>query len=277
MAYLAPGFDIARVGTMSCVLDNGAGKTGTGTLVSAKYCHRDITAITALGSGNYDDFATAVDVAFDAVWTTGPGTVAIDLATSIYTLTCNTSASPNYDFTSTAGQLLAQALGFHASGGSVGSGTIGGTGYACTLSGATTYTSNVVPYYYLTIAKDGLIHTDGWPPYQARGQTKGIITTLAKGYGISPATKIRFADFRLGFQTQATTFAQNATTEIPWTYEALVTHAGVWEPVVFASTSLNFVYKDRAGDFGQDERESVWSSYHAQWHIDVAAQFLGYL
>ena len=278
MAYVAPGFDIARTGAMTVVVDD-ATDSGTATLAVAKYCHRDITALSAkLGAGNYDDFPTAVQAALDAVLTTHGSTVSIDLATGFYTLVINADGAPGFDFSGDASQKrLAAALGFNyqhddATGGSA------SDPYAINLSGQTTYVSNVKPFYYLSLARDGITHTAGWPPYEVAGQTKGIITTLANGYGIKPATKIELAEIRLGYQPKASVFTRDADdTDAPWTYDQLVEHVGRHEPIVLSTTALEFVYKDLIGDFSREQRESVFNALQTFWHIDVAMQFVGYL
>lgn len=281
MAYLLAGFDIVRLGSMQVAVNDGT-DSGTATVPQGKYCHRDITALSAkLGSGNYDDFATAVDGAIDAVLTTHSSGVSVALATGAYTLgTYN--ANTTLDFTSatltdSSGKRLAAALGFNynhsdATGGSA------TDPYNISLSGATSYVSNVTPKYYLALARDGITHTDGWPPYQVAGQTHHVTTTLGNGYGKGPSTKTEFCEIKLGFQTKASVFAQNADdTAAPWTYEDLVTHAGTWEPIVVSTTALEFVLKDRVGDFGKDQRRSVFDAFHAKWHIDLAGHFIGYL
>lgn len=276
MAYLVTGFDLNRVGSMSCVVDDGT-DDGTATVTVARYCHRDLTSLSArLGSGNYDDFATALDAALTAVLTTHGATVSVNLATGVYTLGVNASASPNFDFTSGAGQRLAQALGFHASGGSVGAGTIGGTDYACTLSGATSYTSNVKPYYWIELARDGM--TSWSRPYDVAGQTKHVSTTKGNGYGIGPTTKTQHVDLKLAFQGLASVFSQESTTEVPWTIEDLMQHVGAWEPIALSTTADEFVFTDReGGDFTDERRTPQWNSYHAYWTIDVRGQFVGWL
>ena len=261
---------------MACVVTD-VDDTGTATITPGRYCHRDITALSSrLGAGNYADLATEFKARIDAVLpTSGPSTVTIDLATGAYTLAFAKDTA--VDFTEAtlgneSGLRLAEALGFTGA-----HPDATGSGYDITLTLQDTYTSDVTPYYYLSLARDGLTHTEGWPPYQIAGQTKTIATTKGNGYGISPTTKLQLAEVKYGFQTQASIFDLNATAAAPWTYQALVTHAGAWEPIVLATTALNYVYKDRVGDFGRDERTSVWNAFHSLWNIDSRQLFIGYL
>lgn len=269
MAYLVTGFDLNRLGAMSVAVNDGT-DSGTATVTVARYCHRDLTSLSAvLGSGNYAVFSTAVDTAIDAVLTTHGGGCSVNLATGAYTLGTYNAAT-TLDFTSAAGQRLAAALGFtaaHANG--------AGSGYSVTLSGATSYTSNVTPYYYLALARDGLT---AWSrPYDVQGQTKHVTTTLANGYGIAPTTKTQFVDFKLKFQTLAGTFPNEAASTAPWTFQDLMDHVNTWEPVAVSTTGTEFVYKDREGDLTQDRREPQWNDYHAYWTVNVAGQFVGWL
>ena len=279
MAYLAAGFNTVRIGTMACKVTD-AGGNGTATVTAGKWCHRDLTSLSAkLGSGNYGDLATELKARIDALPTTAMDALTIDLSTGAYTL--DFALETTVDFTTAtlgdnSGLRLAEALGFdytHENATFISE----SDPYNIYLSGAAIYTSNVTPYYYLALAKDGITHTDGWPPYQVAGQSRGVITTLGNGYGRSPTTKIYLCEVQFGVLAQAATFAQNASATVPWTYEDLVTHAGLWEPICIATTGLNCVIKDRVGDFGMKERESLWGSYHANWNTTMAALFIGYL
>lgn len=268
MAYLATGFDLSRVGSMSVALDD-ATDSGTATIATARYCHRDLTALSSiLGSGNFADLATQLSTQIAATLPTNSGSAAVALASGAYTLTFGATCS--LDFTSAAGQRLAAALGFtadHANG--------AGTGYSVTLSGATSYVSNVTPYYYLALARDGMT---AWSrPYDVAGQTKHVSTTKANGYGIGPTTKTKHIDLRLAFQSLASVFPNEALAAAPWTFQDLVDHVGAWEPILFSSSADEFVFKDREGDFTQERRQPVWGNYHAAWHVEVPGHFVGFL
>jgi len=279
MAYLAAGFNTVRIGTMACKVTD-AGGNGTATVTAGKWCHRDLTSLSAkLGSGNYGDLATELKARIDALPTTAMDALTIDLSTGAYTL--DFALETTVDFTTAtlgdnSGLRLAEALGFdytHENATFISE----SDPYNIYLSGAAIYTSSVTPYYYLALARDGLTHTDGWPPYAQAEQTKGVITTLGNGYGISPATRIMMCDFKLGFMTQASVFAENASAAVPWTYEDLVTHAGRWEPVALSTTDVEFVYRDVVGDLSKAQRKAVFDAYHALWNLNVSAQFIGYI
>lgn len=268
MAYVLAGFDLNRIGSMSAVLNDGT-DNDTSTVTAARYCHKDLTSLSSVLGSGYGAFGTAVTSAWDATLTTTSVVVSQSLSTGVYTLNFN-GVTTSVDFTTAAGQRLAQALGFtadHADG--------AGSGYACTLSGASSYASNVTPYYYLALAKDGVAIYSR--PFDLQGQTKVAATTGGKAYVKRPMTKVRMIDFRYSFQALAATFSEEAdSTTAPWTYYDLVeTCASVGEPIYVNATAVSFVYKDLKPDFSKDRRQNVFEPAHTHWHLDVNGLYMG--
>ena len=274
MAYLLTGFDLARVGSMRCFVNDGT-DSGTVTVTSDIYCHRDLSSV--MGSGNYTDLATTLETLIDAVLTTHGSDVSFSLSTLTYTIASAGGQTLSLDFRSAtlgddSGKRLAAALGFtyehdDATGGS------SSDPFNIQLSGKSTYESNVTPYYALALARGG--PSDYSRPYHTSGQTKRAVSVNGTAYGVRPRTLEKRVRFRLRFQTLASVFAADASESAPWTYEDLLDHVGTWEPVLLSSDAGDIVFKYVDPDFTEDSRAPVWSDYHGRWDLSVEGQYLG--
>lgn len=265
-AYLLTGLDTARLGSLAVAVNDGT-DSGTATVAAGTYAHRDLSSV--MGSGEYTDLATALGTALDAVISAGM-TVTWSSTTLLYTISHDDSTATSLDFTSTAGQRLAAALGFtadHSDG--------AGTGYSVTLSGASSYTSNVTPYYALALAKAGPAKYS--QPFEVAGQVKRQVSVKANAYSVAPTTLEKRVKFALLFNTLASVFSSKASASVPWTYEDLVAHARCWEPTLLSYSAEDLVYKDVRGTFDEDARQSVWQDYQARWNLTIEGQYLGSL
>lgn len=277
MAYLLTGWDIARTGAMKVSISDG---TDSGTLsLSGTLAHDDLSSV--MGAGEYTDLVTDFDAAADAILTTnGLDTISWSSTTGLYTIT----SSPNLtlDFTSatlgdSSGKRLAEAMGFNynhtsATGGSA------SDPYNVSLSGASSYVSNVTPAYYLALARDGV--SDYERPSVVKGQIERVTSSSGNGYAVGPATFEKRIKFRVRFQTLAATHAsEQDDTAAPWTYEDLCEHAGAWEPVVLSHSgeTNDAVFLLVEPEFDSGKVKPVWSNYHGKWDLEIAGQYLGRL
>src|SRR6185369_6265815 len=92
---LYAGFDLARVGSMSCVVTDDVVTGITATVSATKYAHVDLSSV--MGTGLYTAFAAAVQTALRAASPTVNYTVSYSSATRAYTIT-NPHASGFLDF-----------------------------------------------------------------------------------------------------------------------------------------------------------------------------------
>lgn len=275
-AYLLTGWDTARTGAMSVSASDGT-NSGTATLTTGTYAHRDLSAV--MGTGEYTDLVTELNARLDAVLTTnGFDTVSWSSSTLKYTLT----SSPNValDFRSStlgsdAGQRLAQALGFtyqHASA----TGGSAGDPYDIRLSGAATYVSNVVPAYALALARDGV--SDYSRPFVPSGQIVRQVSRRATSYAMGPTTLEKRWKGVLRFNALANVHASEADASVaPWTYEDLLEHAGAWEPALlsYSGEADDMVFRFIDPEFSDQARVPVWSNYHGKWDLKITGQYLG--
>lgn len=275
-AYLATGFDLARLGTMKCAVDDGT-NSGTATVTPGTYCHTSLASLAA--TSGYAGFPAAVDSALDAVLTANGVTVTFSTTTLRYTVT-TTEANMVLDFRSAtlgddSGQRLAAALGFNyqhatATGGSA------SDPYDVIISTSGSPVGNVAPYYCLGLSRDGV--TDYSRPFETPGQTVRQVSSNANAYSIGPATYEKRWNGRLRFQTLASVFASEADdTVAPWTYEDLLAHARCHEPVLLhhSGEATDMVFKFIDAEFSDESRSPVWSNYHAKWDLKIGGQYLG--
>lgn len=146
--------DPARLGAFSATIDGVSA-----TLASSRYWHLNLTDITDPDSIGGGALATAVQAAF------GGGAHTVTCAFSATNLTYTLTGSGI--FTATIGAVLANALGLGTS-----------------LSGASTYTSTVRPYYVIRPLIAGLTqYTDD---YQQEGLVHGAVASDGTYYITGP-------------------------------------------------------------------------------------------
>lgn len=254
-AYLHAGFDTNRIGVFSVPVTDADGSR-TATVTASTYCHTDISSVAT----GYSDFATAVATALNAGATGTPWGVAWTLADH-YTLTYSGTAT--ISFASAVNGNMARTLGFST-----------GTNYGFT-SGFPTQSSPITPYYHLDLSRDGV--SDYSRPYVRSGQAERQVSSNATAYAVRPSVREKRVEFRASFQALATVFADEASATVPWTYEDLMEHAWMVEPILLHTSTLDIVYKNTRAEFDKEARSPAWSNYHAKWHLDVKGQYLGSL
>jgi len=240
------GFDVAQlvldgaaVGSLAAYI-NDATDAGLGELTSGTHCHTDISGV--MGSGEFTSFPDALEAEFDTIFTTyGFDEVSFD--GSSYTLTYDASFTYTIDFRdaatpngvgsgSDAGKMLAAILGFdynHAS-------ATGGSAsdpYNIQLSGATTYTSNVRPYFLILPAVTGRSNMSD--VYEEEGGVSEAVADDGTAYHVAKDGLAIYSDWtQMGETNTAPTthtddgtpvFKRSATTEIPWTYQHAWEHS----------------------------------------------------
>lgn len=276
MAYLLAGWNTARVPMGFADLDDNiagaAFPTGAFVLASAKYAHVDLSSV--MGSGLYDDFATALAAIMNSTHT-GPGSVfTVAWSSSTLSYTIGSSSDVYLDFRSTPGRNLAAALGFNylhddATGGSA------GDPYNVLIA-TTVAVSNVVPYYALALDRDGV--SAFRRPYEVSGQTKRQVSVNGSAYSVGPLTREERFDASIRFQSLETVWTSEADDSVaPWTYEALVKHVRCHEPVLLHTPTLDLIGKRIDGEWSNTEHRPEFGDYHGNWQIDMKMQHLGEL
>lgn len=273
---LYAGFDLARVGSMSVVVTDDFVTGETDALPTERYCHIDLQSV--MGSGKYDDLASALQ----AIMPFGNYLVSYSSSTRLYTIFTSDSVNVTLDFTSASGARLAAALGFTAANPKA----TGGSGYACTLHGTDsgsgiTFTSDVLPYYLVPLARTNPAH---WSrPYEEQGFVKRAVSVNANVYAVNPITINQLVDFDLAYMPLANVFVTEAVAAQPWTIEHLCKHARAHQPVMAEWTAGSYVMRLSEADaaFRKELRSPAFTQapeFHGLWSCSFSgAQYLGKL
>lgn len=228
------GQNPSAVASLSCTVDDGT-DSGTAEITSGSYSHIDMS--TRLGTaGEYTAFSTALDTEITTVLATNGVTVTFSYLTG-YTLTFG--ATSTIDFTSgtlgdSTGKMLAAILGFNyqhpdATGGA------SSDPYNVSLSGASSYTSNCRPYYFLlpTITGRSQVTED----YEEDGAVNEAVADDGTAYHVAKDGVGVWYDWvqmaeRNDPDTAFTAFGAGApvhkiwaTRAVPWTYQHAWEHA----------------------------------------------------
>ncbi len=263
---LFAGWNTDRVGTMTCLLTTSIVTNATVTIPAGKYSHVDMSSV--MGTGLYDDLATALQTALFAASPLEDFSVTFSASTRLYTIT-NAGAPMTLIMTSAAGQRLAKALGLTASN-SLGS----GSGYACTITSTTQdIVSNVLPYYIVPLQRDSPMRYTR--PYHPDGNVGRALTVNGNSYSVTPLTHATLIDMTLQFLPVANVFADDAAAAQPWTIEHWFAHCGGTEPTLVSYADLGSsrpVIKLRENEiWTRDRRENVFvrGDYQGVWHVPL--------
>ncbi len=245
--YVLAGWDFGRVGTMSMMVTENTGSLTfavvcdedgvqsadwTGSAVAdlevedddTAYCHEDLTSV--LGSGQYDDFATALALGL----TEGSRRYG---NTRTYTVTWN-RANQTYAIGVSAGTF---AVSFSAIDSAQGERMRLLLGYASNLGQAATHTTTVRPYYSIVSAATALSRVTR--PHARRGTVRGMVTSSGAHFAVAPAQLARYCEATVMFESTAGGSPSTAGTAVyasdtgglaPWTWEDFFDHVSAIEP-----------------------------------------------
>ena len=255
------GFELARLGEFSI--------TGTSavTLSSGTYAHIDLQGV--MGSGKYDDFATALKAAMDTAGG-GPWTVTYSQANLTYTISRATNFTLTFPNT-TAGNNAADALGFTRN-----------TSY----TGTNTRTSVRRPFYVVRSIIDGQsAQSDEYEPdditseavandgasYMIARQTSPILLEW-----VQPKETNTYLGGTAAIADQWTpVFERNVTTLVPWSWQDLFQHARGIEPLALNGGSTTTTVVKLRQDGASFRPLRVTADLQLLWDIPIRARLLG--
>ena len=246
--HLADGFKLN--------VDDGT-DSGAIAFTDASHCHTSLSTLTDPPiSGGFSDLAGALEADIQAVLTTNAGSVSVSFSGTQYTLTFGVNTTLDFR-TATLGDgggvNLARWLGFTAShpDGS-------GSGYECSLTGATSYTSDVRPYGLILPAIQG--RSKMRPLYEQPELTQAASSDDGTFYFVSRDGAAKMAEWTQAFEDPGNlpsdgtsngmpVFKSEETAEIPWSYERAFEHArmGGSTPFLVVDGSDSIVYQLEAG------------------------------
>lgn len=247
--YVEAGFDVGVTGAMSVIVEGN-----TATISSGRYCHSDLAAV--LGSGEYTDFATALQSAILSA--SGAGytvTYSRNSGSPIYTIS-HASTPFATAFTGDAGTRMANALGMESG------------------AGQMSYSSVARPYYVMIPANG--CRSEATDDYEPDGLVVGDYTLGGGFYSVSFDDPITFNDFAFSHEAKSATFIRAAGAGVPWTWQHLWRHCRGDQPfLVDIGDDDDVMYlRPEGGSFAP---ERVAADYDDYWTVRLKTYLAGRL
>lgn len=249
--YIEAGWDFAVIGQFSLQFTD-AGGSSTIVISTGRYAHRDLTSV--MGTGEYDDFAGALQAALNADATlTGVYTVTFAQATGFYTVSIGAGT---FSTANPSGTVAGRILGRTAAAAAV-----------------TSFTSTVRAYYSISTTTGGKSQVKD--DYEQSGLVVGGHTMGATAYSATPSDSIVLHDFTVPMETKEKTYSRSATSADPWTFQHLFEHVrGEYPIFVDEGASPRSVHQLRAESAHFEPRREV-ADYDGQWNIDLRTYLIG--
>ena len=230
-----------------------------GTVAAATYAHSTFEVVT--GAGKYSAFGVAVKAMMDAAGG-GPYTVTFAVDTGVPGITYTVSRAVGnftFAFSGAAGTRLRRALGFGAD-----------------LSGATSYTSTIRPYY-CNVPEIGA-RSDFSDVYEPNDIVEEAVSDGGTAYAVARNTSELWSDWTQQMETKEETLTRSAAALVPWTWQDFVRHVRGQHPFAVYSSSdgSHTVHKLRA-DGAYSHPERVSPDYDGLWNIPFRTRDLGSL
>ncbi len=226
------------------------------TIAEASYAPATYASVVT----TYTAFTAAVTTALDGggggpyttTWSSTTGKYTISRATA-FTLSFTGATVP------AAGARLRLALGFTGN-----------------LSGASSYTSDAIPYYVIIPAMAARsAFTDVYEPDDI---VEEAVSDGGTSRAVARQTSELLCDWTQTMETKAATLTRSALSTAPWTWQAFVKHVRGQRPFAFydTTTSINAVYKLRA-EGASFHPERVAADYDGLWNIPFRTRDIGIL
>lgn len=255
MAKIYAGFQISSIGTATIGWTDNSGSY-TASITTGTFAHVDLQSF--MGTANYDDFATTLQVAMDASASPRTFTVSYNTSSMAYTITPNAGTIL---LTASTNAVMANILGYN----SLPSG-----------SGAST-SSQIVPYYVIDTEVDGQSSVSD--DYEPDGIAFDGEMDDGSSTGLSRTEAPTYFDWMQMMEPKASVFTRNAASTAPWTYQDLWQHARNVEPIYYApdtapSPTTAACFKLRA-DGASWKPQRVTADYDGQWNIPFRCRLVG--
>lgn len=284
------GFDFARIGravlrvtestgpqTFTVIFDASGvsyaqsdGATGlTSISASTTYAHESME--TVMGTGNYRRFSTVLESALEAasaaIGNARNYTVTYSTTTHAYTIavTGDTIAMSFTAPDAVAGERMRRVLGF-----------------AGNTSAASSSTGTRRPYYLVLPSSSSRSRVQR--DYEQGGLITGAISADGSHYAIAPSSLPVLYDLTFEFESQpaatvagagTAVYEADATTTVPWSWQALYEHVRAHEPILIADGSESTVHYLRpdSAHFSPQRRQIDWD----MWDVTLATYLEGRL
>lgn len=248
-------FNVARLGQFDMIFSDSSGGPYTASITTGKFAHIDMTSVDASATA----FATALAAAMNAA-SPGPTiSVTWNASTCTYTFSI-ASGTLTLSFTGSAStERMRKAVGFLSG-----------------KSGSASYNSDTRPFYVIRPVSDGIARTPG--EYEITDAVSVVRANDGSTYALSPTTIPIYDEWEHQFESLAAVFSAEATSAVPWTWQHLWAHAGIWQEtcvITDLATSKNRGFRLRTPAFERTTHERMIANSDVYWKVRVDAQILG--
>lgn len=259
MSKIYAGFSMTSIGSATIGWTDSSG-TYTADVSTGTYAHVDLQAI--MGTGEYDDFATALAAAMNAEASPVTFTVAYSTSSMAYTISAFNpfpGTPVSFNLTTSTNTVMRNILGYNS----------------LPTASATTSTSQIRPYYVIDTNVDAQSAVSG--RYEPSGISVDGEADNGDAFGVSREEAPTYFDWTQMMEPIAVVYTSDASASVPWTYEALFKHARNVEPIYYESATYpltSAVYKLRA-DGTSWRPQRVTADSDVQWNIPFRCRYLG--
>jgi hypothetical protein len=252
MAKIYAGWNFSSLGTGTLEWTDSSG-TFSVSFTTSTYAHVDLQSV--MGTGLYDDFATALQTAMDASASARTFTVTYSTSSMAYTIAPN---SGTIVLTTNTNTVMRNILGYNSL----------PTGAAASTS------SQIRPYYVIDPNIDG--QSSVTDDYEPSGFSFDGETDNGYSYGISRETAPTYYDWVQMMEPKEVVFTRAATSSVPWTYQHLFAHARNFEPIYYENTAnLDTAVHLLRAEGAHWAPQRVTADYDGQWNIPFRTRVVG--
>jgi len=250
------GMDFSKIGTMTIDINEDGGGNQTITISTGKYFHL-ATAAAATGPhpamvSDYLSLATKIQDEWDGFASQSP-TVTFDRTTGLYTFADGALTTLVITLNSVAQNVL---------------------GMAASLTGALTYTSTVIPYYWLAPAHECRGAPDTRPYFGENDLAKDVYAHDGSAASLAKDAAPMWWDWSSLGEPYAEVWKIEAAAGAPWTWEHFYEHQANVEPfAVYDGTNTDF-HRLRADGVKFQPRQQTMG-YYAVTDQQLRTQYLG--
>lgn len=226
MARIEAGWDHDLDGDAAVQVDEGSGAV-TVTISTGTYCHTDISSADKIPSGNYTDFASALETALNnAASLSLTYTVTWDGDSEEYTIGVS-STGASLSFSGAAQVYMRNILGFSGN-----------------QSTATSHVSDQVPWYVISAEMDAWSSvTDD---YEDREIAYEAVTDSGSTYLISRTESPVLSDWTVRLEPKEAVYGRAAPSDEQWTWQDFFEHCRKGRPFARIDSLDSSAHKLRA-------------------------------
>lgn len=227
MARIEAGWDHTLDGSAAIQVDEGSGAV-TVSITTGTYCHTDISSADKIPSGNYTDFATALETALNnAGGLSFTYTVTWDGDAQEYTIGVSSTGAA-LSFSSADAQVFMRNI----------------LGFSGNQSNATSHVSDQTPWYVISTEMD--VWSDVTDDYEDRDVAYEGVTDSGDTYLVSRTESPILSDWTVRLEPKDATYGRTAPADEPWTWQDFFQHCRKGRPFARIDSFDQSAHKLRA-------------------------------